>query len=114
MTEPKPFYLVQETKGGDPVLEFVPAGSLVLLEDDEQPVHTVMLDDFYIDRYEVANARYAECVDEGACQVPVSVESAYRSSYYGDPEYDDYPVGHSRELEAGQGLLPVARSALTN
>jgi formylglycine-generating enzyme required for sulfatase activity len=64
--------------------------------DDEQPVHTVFLDDFYIDLYEVTNVRFAECVDAGVCDTPAdttSFDSSYsRSHYYRNPEYDDYPV----------------------
>ncbi|MBL8063494.1 MAG: SUMF1/EgtB/PvdO family nonheme iron enzyme [Anaerolineales bacterium] len=59
---------------------------------DEEPPHTVFLDSFYIDRYEVTNGQYAVCVDEGTCQPPTSSESAIRSSYYGNPEYENYPV----------------------
>ena len=60
--------------------------------EDEEPVHEVYLDDFYIDVYEVTNARYTECVDTGDCDPPSSSESYSRDSYYGDPDYDDYPV----------------------
>lgn len=60
--------------------------------EDQEPVHTVKLDDFLIDRYEVTNARYAECVDAGKCFAPSSTASSTRQSYYGNAEYDDYPV----------------------
>jgi formylglycine-generating enzyme required for sulfatase activity len=43
--------------------------------DDEQPVHTVFLDDFYIDLYEVTNVRFAECVDAGVCDTPADTTS---------------------------------------
>ncbi len=59
---------------------------------DETPVHQVTLDEFMIDQFEVTNAHYAECVDAGVCSPPDLASSATRSSYYGDPVYDDYPV----------------------
>jgi formylglycine-generating enzyme required for sulfatase activity len=39
-------------------------------DDDEKPVHTVNLDAFYIDKYEVSVAQYQKCVDAGACAEP--------------------------------------------
>ncbi len=36
----------------------------------EEPVHTVTLDAFYIDQYEVTNARYRKCVEANFCRVP--------------------------------------------
>ena len=59
---------------------------------DEEPVHTVHLNAFWIDQTEVTNAKYAKCVDAGACDPPSSTKSYTRDSYYGNSEFDDYPV----------------------
>ncbi|MEJ5224833.1 MAG: formylglycine-generating enzyme family protein [Anaerolineales bacterium] len=53
----------------------VPAGSFLMGSEatlDEQPVHEVYLDTFYIDKYEVTNALYKVCVDAGACPWPTN------------------------------------------
>ncbi len=48
------------------VLVFVPAGEFEMGADDgerdEKPVHTVYLDAYWIDRTEVTNGMYRECV----------------------------------------------------
>jgi len=59
---------------------------------DEQPPHDVTLDAYWIDRTEVTNAVYAKCVDSGACQPPGDISSQTRTSYYGNPQYADYPI----------------------
>lgn len=75
---------------------FVPAGEFTMGSNtgrsDEQPVHRVHLDAFWIDQTEVTNAMYAKCVADGDCDSPSSSSSYTHDSYYGNPTYDDYPV----------------------
>jgi formylglycine-generating enzyme required for sulfatase activity len=65
---------------------YVPAGEFIMGSDegdsDEQPVHTVYLDAFYIDKTEVTNAQYQACVETGGCQAPTSCD-------WGEPTYED-------------------------
>jgi formylglycine-generating enzyme required for sulfatase activity/predicted Ser/Thr protein kinase len=60
--------------------------------EDEYPPHTVTLSAFYIDQYEVTNAQYKKCVDAGKCSRPSESKSYTRSSYYGNSQFDNYPV----------------------
>ena len=61
-------------------------------EHAEQPLHTVNLDDYYIDKNEVTNFQYAQCVAAGACDPPLLNGSASHRSYFEDLAYEDYPV----------------------
>lgn len=77
-------------------MRLVPAGKFMMGSDngrdDEKPVHAVYLNAFYIDKYEVTNARYKACVDAGLCAPPINNSSNTRTMYYSNPEFDDYPV----------------------
>jgi len=78
------------------VMLLVPAGEYMMGSNnsasDAAPTHTVRLDAYYIDKYEITNESYAECVDAGACAPPKDVSSSTRADYYGNPEFDDFPV----------------------
>lgn len=82
---------------------FIPAGDFEMGCDgtntggidclgDELPLHTIYLDDYYIDKFEVTNSQYAECVNAGECTPPAYTNSNERSSYYNNPVYGNYPV----------------------
>jgi serine/threonine-protein kinase len=60
--------------------------------EDEVPVHSVQLDAFYIDKFEVTNALYAACVAAGVCPRPRRSDTVTHPSYYGNPEFDNFPV----------------------
>jgi formylglycine-generating enzyme required for sulfatase activity len=77
------------------VMVFVPVGEFSMGSDsysNEQPIHQVNLDAFWIDQTEVTNAMYAKCVDENQCDPPKYLSSGNRSDYFDNPEFDTYPV----------------------
>jgi eukaryotic-like serine/threonine-protein kinase len=79
-------------------LAFIPAGTFrmggmdVRAAADEMPSHDVQLDAFWIDQLEVTNAMYLLCVKTGICEPPQSFKSQRRTEYFGNPEFNDYPV----------------------
>lgn len=72
---------------------YVPAGEFLMGSPDrdshalnlEKPQHWVYLDAFWIDRTEVTNDQYRQCVEAGVCGQP---------AYWGDARFDGggYPV----------------------
>lgn len=62
------------------------------VNSDEQPIHTVSLDNYYIDQYEVTNLLYASCVEAGICKKPIFLSSHNRNDYYQNQHYSYYPV----------------------
>jgi formylglycine-generating enzyme required for sulfatase activity len=97
----------------------VPAGQYTMGSEigeghrDEWPPHQVDLDRFVVDRTEVTNGAYQQCVEAGACAAPAEAGSATRDEYYEDPEYEAYPVIHVTWQQAQQycqwrgGRLPT-------
>ncbi len=57
---------------------------------NEEPLHTVYLDAYSIDKYEVTNAQYNTCVVAGACDPPVN--DYWSSLVQNAPDYAVYHV----------------------
>src|ERR1700690_331192 len=78
------------------VIVYVPAGNFPMGSNDgrpdQAPVHTVSLDAFWIDQTDATNAMYAKCVDASACKQPADLGSATHDSYFGNSQFDNYPV----------------------
>ena len=69
---------------------------------DEQPVHTVYLNAFYMDRYEVTNAEYKKFIDANPEWQKDRIDPRFHDSTYlrlwtasdYPPEKADYPVNY--------------------
>ena len=74
------------------IMVYVPAGKFVMGSEvglpDEQPAHTVDLDAFWLDRTEVTNDMYRQCVEAAKCEQPGVL------TYYDDPQFAYHPVVH--------------------
>jgi formylglycine-generating enzyme required for sulfatase activity len=95
----------EPTNEKDGTMRLVPAGEFTMgseypYSDNDKPVHQVYLDAFYMDIYEVTNAAYKACVDAGVCTPPQETGSSTRSSYYGNSQYDNYPVVYVNWFQA--------------
>jgi formylglycine-generating enzyme required for sulfatase activity len=78
-------------------MAIVPAGEFLMGSDDrgsddERPARSVALDEFLIDRYEVTNGQYRQCVEAAVCQQPREPGSFTRALYFEDTQFDNYPV----------------------
>jgi formylglycine-generating enzyme required for sulfatase activity len=77
-------------------MRLVPAEEFTMGSDEDDDelnfAHHVYVDAFYMDKYEVTNAHYAACVTAGICEPPHFTKSDFRASYYGNPEFDNFPV----------------------
>lgn len=89
----------QERATDGMVMVYVPEGEFTMgmnvtpdYTHPEQPEHKVYLDAYWIDQTEVTNGMYALCAQAGECQQPENLGSQQRTSYYGNPQYADYPV----------------------
>lgn len=96
------YYQVADEYGVEMVL--VPAGDFTMGgqipgiaeqggQNDALPAHLVTLSkSYWIDVYEATNAQYQECVIDSVCQPPEFTNSNTHSAYYGNPEFNSYPV----------------------
>ena len=79
-----------------PEMVSVPAGDFTMGTNLgfawERPIHTIYLDAYRIDPFELTNAQYRRCVDAGKCRSPDKAASHFRNPYYGNSQYDNYPV----------------------
>jgi len=77
---------------GDMVL--IPGGEFILGGSDQRdaPPQIVELPSFYIDKTEVTNAAYKQCLAAGMCAPPKRPDSQTHPNYFSGPTYDRYPV----------------------
>ncbi len=76
----------------------IPAGTFEMggldpnAQPNEKPAHKVTLPAFWIDKFDVTNGMYAQCVSAGACDPPLSFSSKTVTAYFKNSQYTDYPV----------------------
>ncbi|HRQ24479.1 MAG TPA: protein kinase, partial [Anaerolineales bacterium] len=77
---PTPTPLPEEfTDDKGAVMRLIPAGEFTMGSNggdaNERPAHQIYLQDYYMDKYEVANALYETCVKAGVCKPPKQARS---------------------------------------
>jgi formylglycine-generating enzyme required for sulfatase activity len=89
--------LLEQTSQKDGMtMVYVPAGEFLMgsateAGGDEQPQHTVYLDAFWIDKTEVTNKMYVNCMNS-SCPWPNEFVSITRAMYLANPPFNNYPV----------------------
>lgn len=79
---------------------YIPEGPFLMGSDasnaltSSRPTHEVYLDGYWIDKYEVSNRQFTECVRLGYCFAPRDLTSATHEDYFTSEAYADYPVVH--------------------
>jgi formylglycine-generating enzyme required for sulfatase activity len=96
-----------------------PAGDMVLIaggefimggnERADAQTHVVGMPPYYIDRTEVTNAAYRQCVAAGQCSPPRENSSETHPDYFTNPEYDSYPVMKVTYEQARQFCTSVGK-----
>ena len=81
-----------------PDMVLIPAGEFQMGSDsgdyDEEPIHTVHLDAYYIDRYEVTNAQFKQFIDANPQWQKDKIPLKYHDGYYlADWIGNDFPSG---------------------
>ena len=81
-------------------MALIPAGTFHMgsnAQNDEQPVHTVHLDAFYMDVYEVTNAQFKAFVDANLAWQKDNIERRFHNGNYlahwTGTDYPTYPAG---------------------
>jgi formylglycine-generating enzyme required for sulfatase activity len=98
----------------------IPQGPFIMGTNDDEPWDLVSrpaapigLDVFYIDKFEVSNGHYAECVLDNVCNPPSKERSKTHKSYFGNPLFADFPVIYISWMDASTfcswrgGRLPL-------
>ncbi len=113
----KPVYIPTSTRSpimisdkDNMTLLYIPSGKFKMgststdphAQGDEIPQHDVYLNAYWIDQTEVTNKMYALCVFAGSCPPPLKKSSWTRQSYYGNSEFDNYPVIYVEWNDAAQ------------
>jgi formylglycine-generating enzyme required for sulfatase activity len=100
--------LIEDEFGVPMVL--VPAGSFMMGSEHDQaeakPAHTVYLDTFYIDQFEVTNERYLACAEAGVCTTGGSGRIR-NPAYVGHPVMDVNWSEAQRYCQWRSGRLPT-------
>ncbi len=96
--EPTEASLPTEIKDSKNVtMVLIPAGEFTMGSDvtgnaESKPAHTIYLDAFFIDKYEVTNEMYDACAFAVECRRPKQAGSVTHSTYYSNPVFAKYPV----------------------
>ncbi|MDY6787819.1 MAG: SUMF1/EgtB/PvdO family nonheme iron enzyme, partial [candidate division WOR-3 bacterium] len=87
-------YKEYKNKRDGSTLVYIPAGKFTMGssggDDNEEPVHTVYLDGYYISKYEITNKQYKQFCDETNRDYPKDPDFNGMSNYF--TAYPDYPV----------------------